>query len=167
MLSHPGKDSTNFLTFRFDLDGVAHSALQWEFVSLSHRVGFPRHYYDGTRRKNVTDGRSCISLVTIMREQNKGIELMDEHEWLTEQFEANRTRLRAVAYRMLGSLSEADDAVQESWLHLSRSDTSSIANLAGWLTTVVARQCLDMLRSRKSHHEEILDGHVPEPVASR
>jgi hypothetical protein len=58
MLSHPGKDLTNFLTFRFDLDGVAHSALQWELVSLSHRVGFPRHYNDGTRRKNVTDGRS-------------------------------------------------------------------------------------------------------------
>src|SRR5258708_24386094 len=92
---------------------------------------------------------------------------MEKTEWLAEQFEANRTRLRAVAYRMLGSLSEADNAVQESWLHINRSDTSCIVNLAGWLTTVVARQCLDMLRSRKSHHEEILDSHVPEPVASR
>jgi DNA-directed RNA polymerase specialized sigma24 family protein len=67
---------------------------------------------------------------------------MDEHEWLAEQFEANRTHLRAVAYRMLGSLSEADDAVQEGWLRLSRSDTSGVENLRGWLTTVVARVCL-------------------------
>src|SRR5262245_9953190 len=74
---------------------------------------------------------------------------MEKREWLADQFEANRTRLPAVAYRMLGSLSEADDAVQESWLHISRSDTSSVENLAGWLTTIVARQCLDMLRSRK------------------
>ena len=72
---------------------------------------------------------------------------MDEHEWLAEQFEANRTHLRAVAYRMLGDLTEADDAVQESWLHLSRSDTSGVENLGGWLTTVVARVCLDMLLS--------------------
>src|SRR5215468_753816 len=92
---------------------------------------------------------------------------MEKREWLAEQFEANRTHLRAVAYRMLGSLSEADDAVQESWLHISRSDTSNVANLAGWLTTVVARQCLDMLRSRKSRHEETLDSHVPEPMANR
>src|SRR6266478_4770740 len=164
MLSHPGKGITNFLTFRFDLDGVAHSALQWE---LSHRVGFPRHYNDGTRRKNVTGGRSCVSLVTTMREQNKGIELMDEHDWLAEQFEANRSHLQAVAYRMLGSLSEADDAVQESWLHLSRSDTSGVENLGGWLTTVVARICLDMLRSRNSRREEPLEASVPEPIMSR
>src|SRR5215510_11870562 len=92
---------------------------------------------------------------------------MEKHEWLAEQFEVNRTRLRAVAYRMLGSLSEADDAVQESWLHISRSDTSNVANLGGWLTTVVARQCLDMLRTRKARHEETLDRQVPEPMASR
>ena len=92
---------------------------------------------------------------------------MDEHDWLAEQFEANRTHLRAVAYRMLGSLSEADDAVQEAWLRLSRSDTSGVENLGGWLTTVVARVCLDMLRSRKSRREEPLDAHVPEPIASR
>lgn len=92
---------------------------------------------------------------------------MEKSEWLAEQFEANRTHLRAVAYRMLGSLSEADDAVQESWLHISRSDTSSVENLGGWLTTVVARQCLDMLRSRKSRHEEALDKQVPEPAANR
>ncbi len=82
---------------------------------------------------------------------------MDEHEWLAQQFEANRSHLQAVAYRMLGSLSEAEDAVQESWLHLSRSDTSGIENLGGWLTTVVARVCLDMLRSRHSRREESLE----------
>jgi RNA polymerase sigma factor (sigma-70 family) len=92
---------------------------------------------------------------------------MDEHEWLAEQFEANRSHLQAVAYRMLGSLSEADDAVQESWLHLSRSNTSGVENLGGWLTTVVARICLDMLRSRKSRHEESLEASVPEPITSR
>ena len=90
---------------------------------------------------------------------------MNEHEWLAKQFEAERTHLRAVAYRMLGSLTEADDAVQESWLHLSRSDTSDVENLGGWLTTVVARVCLDMLRSRKSRREEPMGPHVPEPAA--
>src|SRR5216684_1548651 len=89
---------------------------------------------------------------------------MDEHEWLAEQFEAERPHLRAVAYRMLGSLSEAEDAVQEAWLHLSRADTSGVANLGGWLTTVVARVCLDMLRSRKSRREEPLGAEVP-PVS--
>jgi RNA polymerase sigma factor (sigma-70 family) len=92
---------------------------------------------------------------------------MDEREWLAEQFEANRTHLRAVAYRMLGSVSEADDAVQESWLRLSRSDAGAVQNLGGWLTTVVARVCLDMLRSRKSRREELLGPHVPEPIVSR
>jgi RNA polymerase sigma-70 factor (ECF subfamily) len=92
---------------------------------------------------------------------------MDEHDWLAEQFEANRSHLRAVAYRMLGSLSEAEDAVQESWLHLSRSDTSGVENLGGWLTTVVARICLDMLRSRNSRREEPLEASVPEPITSR
>jgi len=92
---------------------------------------------------------------------------MDEHEWLAEQFEANRSHLQAVAYRMLGSLSEADDAVQESWIHLSRSGTSSVENLGGWLTTVVARICLDMLRSRKSRREEPLEASMPEPITSR
>ncbi len=92
---------------------------------------------------------------------------MDEHEWLANEFEGYRTHLRAVAYRMLGSMSEADDAVQESWLRLSRSDTSGVENLGGWLTTVVARVCLDMLRSRESRHEEPLDEHVPDPIVSR
>src|SRR5437660_4335123 len=89
---------------------------------------------------------------------------MDEHEWLAERFEAERPHLRAVAYRMLGSLSEADDAVQESWLHLSRSGTSGVKNLGGWLTTVVARVCLNMLRSRNVRREESLSVHVPDPV---
>jgi RNA polymerase sigma factor (sigma-70 family) len=92
---------------------------------------------------------------------------MDKNEWLAEQFEAERPHLRSVAYRMLGSLSEAEDAVQESWLHLSRSDTSNVTNLGGWLTTVVARVCLDMLRSRKSRHEESLDVQVSDPIVSR
>jgi RNA polymerase sigma-70 factor (ECF subfamily) len=91
---------------------------------------------------------------------------MDEHDWLAERFEENRTRLRAVAYRMLGSLSEAEDAVQEAWLRLSRSGTSGVENLGGWLTTVVARVCLDMLRSRESRREDPLGVHVPEPVGS-
>jgi RNA polymerase sigma factor (sigma-70 family) len=84
---------------------------------------------------------------------------MDD-EWLAERFEAERTRLQAVAYRLLGSASEADDAVQEAWLRLSRADTSEVANLSGWLTTVVARVCLDMLRSRRSRREQplALDG---------
>ncbi len=92
---------------------------------------------------------------------------MPENEWLTERFEANRPHLRAVAYRMLGSLSDADDAVQESWLRLRRADTSGIENLGGWLTTVVARVCLDMLRSRKSRREESLDTGGPEPSGNR
>jgi RNA polymerase sigma factor (sigma-70 family) len=90
---------------------------------------------------------------------------MDEKKFLAEQFEANRTRLRAVAYRMLGSTSEVDDAVQETWLRLNRSDTQAVENLGGWLTTVVARICLDMLRSRRSRREEPMGPHVPEPVA--
>ena len=82
---------------------------------------------------------------------------MDEHDWLAKQFETNRTHLQAVAYRMLGRLDEADDAVQEAWLRLSRSETSDIANLGGWLTTVVARICLDLLRTRNARREESLE----------
>jgi RNA polymerase sigma-70 factor (ECF subfamily) len=89
---------------------------------------------------------------------------MNTHDWQAQQFEVERSRLRAVAYRMLGSLSEADDAVQEVWLHLSRSDTSTVSNLGGWLTTVVARVCLNMLHARKSRREESLEASVPEAV---
>jgi RNA polymerase sigma factor (sigma-70 family) len=96
---------------------------------------------------------------------------MDEHDFLAEQFEENRTHLRAVAYRMLGSLGEAEDAVQEAWLRLSRSDTSGIENLGGWLTTVVGRVCLDMLRSRRSRREEPLGeplgARFPDPIVGR
>jgi RNA polymerase sigma factor (sigma-70 family) len=89
---------------------------------------------------------------------------MDAQGWLAERFEANRTHLKAVAYRMLGSLSEADDAVQESWLRLSRADAAGIENLRGWLTTVVGRVCLDMLRARRTRREDALD--TPRPMSS-
>ena len=91
----------------------------------------------------------------------------EEHEWLAERFDAERRHLRAVAYRMLGSVAEADDAVQEAWLRLSRSDTSGIENLGAWLTTVVARVCLSALRARKARQEEPLGPHLPEPIVSR
>src|SRR6185295_2458546 len=91
---------------------------------------------------------------------------MSDREWLADRFEANRAHLRAVAYRMLGSANEADDAVQEAWLRLARSDAGEIGNLGGWLTTVVARVCLDILRTRKSKREEPLGPHVPEPAVS-
>jgi RNA polymerase sigma factor (sigma-70 family) len=92
---------------------------------------------------------------------------VDEEGWLAGRFEENRKHLRAVAYRMLGSLSEADDAVQEAWLRLSRSDASSIGNLAGWLTTVVARVSVDMLRARRSRAEEPVGARLPDPIISR
>jgi RNA polymerase sigma factor (sigma-70 family) len=91
---------------------------------------------------------------------------VDEHDWLAERFEEQRTRLRAVAYRMLGSVSEADDAVQDAWLRVSRADASSVDNLAGWLTTVVARVCLNLLRSRERRREEPFQVHVPDPIIS-
>src|SRR5205807_1468412 len=90
---------------------------------------------------------------------------MDEKDWLAERFEAHRAHVRAMAYRMLGSMPEAEDAVQEAWLRLSRSDTGEIENLGGWLRTVVARVCLDMLRSRRSRREEPLETHQPESAA--
>jgi RNA polymerase sigma factor (sigma-70 family) len=92
---------------------------------------------------------------------------MDEREWLAERFEEHRTRLRAVAYRMLGSVSEADDAVQEAWLRLSRTDTSAVENLGAWLTTVVARVSLNMLRSRSTRREQPMGVHMPEPIIDR
>src|SRR5262245_14317621 len=109
--------------------------------SLSHQCDFIRQWYDETRETNVTDQ-------------------------LTGTFEQSRNHLRGVAYRMLGSLTEADDAVQEAWIRLSRADTSGVENLKGWLTTVVARVCLDMLRARKSRREESLDTSAPEPAAA-
>jgi RNA polymerase sigma-70 factor (ECF subfamily) len=91
---------------------------------------------------------------------------MNERDLLADRFEEHRSHLRAVAYRMLGSLSDVDDAVQEAWLRLSRTDATGIDNLGGWLTTVVARVCLDMLRSRQSRREEALTPDAPEPVAT-
>ena len=88
---------------------------------------------------------------------------MTERDWLAEQFENNRSHLRAVAYRLLGSLAEADDAVQEAWLRLNRSNTETVENLGGWLTTVTSRICLDMLRSRKARGEEPLEPAAPKP----
>src|SRR5215472_12396413 len=87
---------------------------------------------------------------------------MDEHDWLAARFEEHRNHLRAVAYRMLGSPSDADDAVQEAWLRLSRSDTSEVENLGGWLTTIVARVSLNMLQSRKARREEPVGSRLPE-----
>jgi RNA polymerase sigma factor (sigma-70 family) len=92
---------------------------------------------------------------------------MDERDWLAERFDEHRTHLRAVAYRMLGSLSEADDAVQEAWLRLNRSDAAEIENLGGWLTTVVSRISLNMLRSRRTRREEPIGPHLPDPIVDR
>jgi RNA polymerase sigma-70 factor (ECF subfamily) len=92
---------------------------------------------------------------------------VNENEWLAERFAAHSRQLRAVAYRMLGSLSEADDAMQEAWLRISRADTGAVVNLGGWLTTVVGRVCLDMLRARAARREQPLDDSLPEPIVSR
>ena len=91
---------------------------------------------------------------------------MNDQDWLADRFEANRTHLRGVAFRMLGSLTEADDAVQEAWIRLSRTDTSDVDNLRAWLTTVVGRVCLNMLRSRKTRRESSLETHIPDPIVS-
>jgi RNA polymerase sigma factor (sigma-70 family) len=91
---------------------------------------------------------------------------MEENQWLADRFEEHRAHLRAVAYRMLGSLSEADDAVQDAWLRVSRAGAGEVENLGGWLTTIVARVCLNVLRSRNTRREESLDGHLPDPVVS-
>src|SRR5260370_33991524 len=92
---------------------------------------------------------------------------MDETEWLADRFEEHRAHLRSVAYRMLGSLPDADDAVQDAWLRLSRSGADEVENLGGWLTTIVARVCLNMLRARNSRREESLEARLPDPVISR
>jgi RNA polymerase sigma-70 factor, ECF subfamily len=91
---------------------------------------------------------------------------MNHQDWLAERFEANRSHLRGVAYRMLGSVTDADDALQEAWIRLSRTDTSDVDNLRAWLTTVVGRVCLNMLRARKARRESALGTHVPDPIVS-
>jgi RNA polymerase sigma factor (sigma-70 family) len=108
-------------------------------------VGFDGHAYDDDERRDV---------------------MASDRDWLAARFEEHRTHLRAVGYRMLGSLSEADDAVQEAWVRLSRSETSEIENLGGWLTTIVARVCLNILQARKVRREQPLDAHVPDPIVS-
>jgi RNA polymerase sigma factor (sigma-70 family) len=102
-----------------------------------------------------------------MTDGDQGIVTMDDREWLARRFEEHRAHLRAVAYRMLGSASEADDAVQEAWLRLSRTDAGAVDNLGGWLTTVVGRVCLNMLQARSSRREEPAGGDLPDPVADR
>src|SRR5262245_21181454 len=92
---------------------------------------------------------------------------MSDPDWLVERFEEQRGHLRAVAYRMLGSTTEADDAVQDAWLRLSRADAAGIDNLRAWLTTVVARLCLDMLRTRTSRREDAVGVHLPDPIVTR
>jgi RNA polymerase sigma factor (sigma-70 family) len=119
----------------------------WGRFAPLHRSGFDRHYYNDVRRRRK---------VTV-----------EEREWLVERFEEHRARLRAVAYRMLGSTGEADDAVQEAWLRLARSDASGVENLGGWLTTVVARVCLDALRSRASRREVSSESPSGEPPTAR
>src|SRR5262249_60398168 len=106
-----------------------------------------------------------LTFVIAMTQRNRGRRLVDEEKVLAERFEAHRRHLRGVAYRMLGSPTEADDAVQEAWLRLSRSDTTGVNNLAGWLTTVVSRVCLDMLRARKSRGEETLHANAQQQLA--
>jgi RNA polymerase sigma factor (sigma-70 family) len=91
---------------------------------------------------------------------------MDENDWLAERFEERRTQLRTVAYRMLGSLAEADDAVQNAWVRASRAETNEIENVGGWLTTIVTRVCLNMLRTRNVRREVRLEVHLPDPVIS-
>jgi RNA polymerase sigma factor (sigma-70 family) len=91
---------------------------------------------------------------------------MDESDWLVDRFEEQRPHLRAVAYRMLGSLGEADDAVQDTWLRVSRAGASEVENLGGWLTTIIARVCLNMLRARNVRREQSLDDHIPDPLVS-
>jgi RNA polymerase sigma-70 factor (ECF subfamily) len=114
---------------------------------------------DPARRQNVTGHISQSSRVILY--------VMTEQDWLAERFEEHRTRLRAVAYRMLGSVGEADDAVQEAWLRLSRQEADEIENLAGWLTTVVGRVALNMLRARASRPERPVGVQMPEPIVDR
>src|SRR5262245_32551403 len=123
--------------------GSAGSCSSWWLLGgfhASRRIDAVRHCYDGTKRRDAT---------------------VDDRDVLAKRFEENRAHLQGVAYRMLGSLSEAEDAVQEAWLRLSRTDTSGVENLRGWLTTVVARVCLDFLRSHKTRREESLDAPRP------
>ena len=101
-----------------------------------------------------------------MSSQNEDV-TMDGEEWLADRFEEHRARLRALAYRMLGSLTEADDVVQDTWLRMSRSGTEEVDNLGGWMTTILTRVCLNMLRSRNTRRQDPLDAHLPDPIVIR
>jgi RNA polymerase sigma-70 factor (ECF subfamily) len=114
---------------------------------------------DGSRRGDVTASHSRRAIRHLVR-------VVNVNDLYAEQFEAHRSHLEAVAYRMLGSRAEAEDAVQEAWIRLSRSDADAVANLGGWLTTVVGRICIDMLRARHSRHEEFVGSWIPEPVVT-
>jgi RNA polymerase sigma-70 factor (ECF subfamily) len=128
-----------------DFRSRLHGSLLFRWKA-SHLAPLVRHTYDGTQRKDVT---------------------VNEQSWQLEQFERYRPHLQAVAYRMLGSVTEADDALQEAWLRLSRAKNDDVANLGGWLTTVVGRVCLDMLRARRSRQEDYVGSWLPEPIVSR
>src|SRR5262245_35516465 len=156
LLRHRAQGAHGLQGLREDQDGVAHPCMhdsspchinEVTFVIIRVRYRCRTLFtHDGPGREDVT---------------------VTERERLAEPFEENRAHLRAVAYRMLGSMPEAEDAAYEAWLRLNRTDTSAVENLRGWLTTVVARVCLDMLRTRRSRREESLDAHAPEPIASR
>src|SRR3954468_10994754 len=111
-----------------------------------------------------TRGLRVVIRAAGVDERNEELRAMGENDLLAEEFQRNRNRLRVVAYRMLGSISDADDAVQEAWLRLSRSDSEAIANLPGWLTSVVARVALDMLKARHARHVDYVGSWLPEPV---
>ncbi|HEY7935742.1 MAG TPA: sigma factor, partial [Candidatus Limnocylindrales bacterium] len=106
------------------------------------------------------------SRVNDMKPPSAETHRMNDQEWLAERFEVNRAHLRGIAFRMLGSLTEADDAVQEAWIRLARTDTSDVDNLRAWLTTVVGRVCLNMLRSRRTRREGLPEPHLPDPILS-
>jgi RNA polymerase sigma-70 factor (ECF subfamily) len=133
-------------------------------MASSYPAPGARHQRDDARRGPARHIRPLASVIALTA-HGEGTTMADR-DWLAEQFEANRPHLRAVAYRMLGSMTEADDAVQEAWLRLSRSDTSTVENLSGWLTTVVSRLCLDMLRTRASRRSDPLDVHIPDPIVT-
>jgi RNA polymerase sigma-70 factor (ECF subfamily) len=133
---------------RQDVTGLAEIGVRRSHTRLSHSTDPTRHLNDGHGQPETESSA------------------MTENDLLTVEFERNRARLRAVAYRMLGSISDADDAVQESWLRLSRSDPDAIANLPGWLTAVVARVSLDMLKARRARHEDYVGSWLPEPVVA-
>src|SRR5204863_1127499 len=156
------------------IHGTGHGE-DWAADPRFHGVSFPSiepyALSDTWRRRNVTSKTRLVgghigtgSGVIVVVTRDWGMQMDNETGWLADRFEEHRPRLRAVAYRMLGSLTEADDAVQDAWLRVSRAETSEVENLGAWLTTIVARVALNMLRSRNTRREQPLDVHVPDPV---